>query len=213
MVDPVAAARRAIVQAANGKTSINRVRDAIAKERSVTELRRVTEASSVAATNGDGLVKRVAKHIVDLAESRIDRLIEDPTWDGDVDDKRQKLVDDFVSFASKKLEIDELPEIEISDDKSEAKKMKSLGYMTRAGKIWVYFGERFLPDVLRTLGHELVHWKQHEDDRLSDDAGKDGSEEENEANSKAAVLMREYGRDNPSIFEGKGSLSLRSSYK
>ena len=32
-------------------------------------------------------------------------------------------------------------------------------------------------------------------------AGKDGSEIENEANSKAAVMMREFGRDNPTIFE------------
>jgi hypothetical protein len=31
--------------------------------------------------------------------------------------------------------------------------------------------------------------------------GKDGSETENEANAMAGVLMREFGRENPEIFE------------
>jgi hypothetical protein len=199
----VTSARRAIVNAANGKISLKKIEAAIAKERSVTELRKVSQTVSLAASAGDELVKRVAKKILKLSENKIDTLIEDPNWDGDVDDERRKIVDHFIEFAAKKLKIDELPDIEISDDKAEAKKMRSLGYMMRSGKIWVYFGERFLPDVLRTLGHELVHWRQHEEDRLGEDAGKDGSEEENEANSKAAVMMREYGRDNPKIFEGR----------
>ena len=32
---------------------------------------------------------------------------------------------------------------------------------------------------------------------------KDGSETENEANAKAGVIMRKFGRENPQIFEGK----------
>jgi len=51
----------------------------------------------------------------------------------------------------------------------------------------------------------MVHCKQLEDDRLDlanpAESGKDGSEIENEANSKAAVMMREFGRNNPEIYE------------
>jgi Zn-dependent peptidase ImmA (M78 family) len=58
-----------------------------------------------------------------------------------------------------------------------------------------------MADILRTLAHELVHHMQNLDDRLTDNSGDDGSPEENEANALAAVIMRQYGRENSHIYE------------
>jgi Zn-dependent peptidase ImmA (M78 family) len=56
-------------------------------------------------------------------------------------------------------------------------------------------------DVCRTLAHELVHFKQDLDNQLEDaDAGSTGSPQENEANAKAAVIMRNWGKLHPKLF-------------
>lgn len=67
----------------------------------------------------------------------------------------------------------------------------------------VYAKNRALVDVCRSIAHELVHHRQNLDDRLLDIVkdGSDGSPIENEANSLAGVIMRQYGRVHPEIYE------------
>jgi hypothetical protein len=60
-----------------------------------------------------------------------------------------------------------------------------------------------MADILRTLGHELVHRKQDEDGRIDMNSGETGSKIENEANAKAGVLLREFGQQNKQIYESK----------
>ena len=64
-------------------------------------------------------------------------------------------------------------------------------------------GGRHLADCLRTLAHELVHHKQDVDGRFDgvEMAGETGSTFENEANSEAGIMLRNYGRANPCIYE------------
>ena len=63
--------------------------------------------------------------------------------------------------------------------------------------------DRTLPlrQLLETVAHEMVHHMQNLDDRLTPTSGEDGSPDENEANSLAAVIMRKFGRENPDIYE------------
>jgi hypothetical protein len=55
-------------------------------------------------------------------------------------------------------------------------------------------------DVLRTLAHELVHAKQNELQLLTPDSGETGHDHENDANAIAGILMRDYGKQNPDIY-------------
>ena len=97
---------------------------------------------------------------------------------------------------------DNKPNVVISQDESEAANMASFGkYTPETGEIRVVGTNRNLADILRTLAHEMVHFKQHSDGKLHADSNNDGSEVENEANAKAAVIMREFGKANPIIFE------------
>jgi hypothetical protein len=52
-------------------------------------------------------------------------------------------------------------------------------------------------DTLRTLAHELVHWKQSLANVLHPKSGDAGSEHENEANYLAGVIMREFNHTHP----------------
>ena len=80
--------------------------------------------------------------------------------------------------------------------------MSSFGkYVPSNDDIRVVAANRNLADVLRTLAHELVHHKQKINGVLDINSNETGSNEENEANSVAAVIMRNYGKEHPIIFE------------
>jgi antirestriction protein ArdC len=106
---------------------------------------------------------------------------------------------DFIRFCIAELGITTGPNIKIGDDHAKAQEHRAMGYYSPAeNTIWVLRGQRVPADWYRTLAHELVHWRQRERGETLD--GADGSETENEANSKAAVLLREWGRQNPDIY-------------
>jgi hypothetical protein len=54
-------------------------------------------------------------------------------------------------------------------------------------------------DILRTLAHEYVHYKQIVDGKQIKSHA--GSPSENEANAKAGEIMRKYGRLHPELFD------------
>ena len=106
---------------------------------------------------------------------------------------------DFIGFCIDQLEIQTSPKIRIGDDHKKAQQVRAMGYYSPVDNlIWVLRGQRVPADWYRTLAHELVHWRQRELGQVMD--GSDGSELENEANSKAAVLLREWGRRHEEIY-------------
>jgi len=118
-------------------------------------------------------------------------------------EKRLEIIKTFVGFVDDKLQLgDDMPEIIISYDADEAKNMRSFGKNTPQTKeIRVVDKNRNLADTLRTLCHELKHTDQFVKGRLNPTSGNDGTEFENEANAFAGVVMREFGRKYPIIFE------------
>jgi len=47
-------------------------------------------------------------------------------------------------------------------------------------------------DIFRTLAHEIIHYNQRKSGKELN--GNDGSVNENEANSRAAVILRKYSK-------------------
>ena len=92
--------------------------------------------------------------------------------------------------------------------------MHSLGvYNDKNDELLVVKGPRLTADILRTLGHELVHRKQDELGLLGPDSGMTGSPIENEANAAAGILMRTFGKYRPEIFESLTEESTTEKYK
>jgi hypothetical protein len=109
-------------------------------------------------------------------------------------------VEQFCQFCWSRLKWSTKPVIVVTDDHAEAQDIKSMGsFHPRTGEIRVLRGARLTADWYRTLAHELVHHAQRDSGQTLD--GADGSTIENEANSQAAVILREYGRLNPQIFK------------
>jgi Zn-dependent peptidase ImmA (M78 family) len=117
--------------------------------------------------------------------------------------EKEDIINDFYAFVDTKLNIgQEKPKIRLINDKSFTQKNKSFAnYNPNNHNIEVYSGDRIFADVLRSLAHELVHHKQNILGQLDNKSGETGSKHENQANSLAGSIMREYSKKNSSIFE------------
>jgi cytidyltransferase-like protein len=126
-----------------------------------------------------------------------------PLKEGRLNESETATIGEFIKFAIKNLEIQNPPRnLSLSYDTNKAKEMRSFGYFSpNDNKIWVYCANRNMADILRTLAHELVHRKQDEDGRISYESGKTGSDIENEANARAGVLLRYFGKQHEEIYQ------------
>ena len=118
--------------------------------------------------------------------------------------EKQGIILDFIEYCKNALQINTLPKIVLEQDKMWATTMRSFGqYSPSESSLVVYIGNRNLADILRTLAHELVHHRQNEKGMLSANSGNTGSKIEDQANSIAGILMRNYGKKNSLIYETK----------
>jgi len=114
--------------------------------------------------------------------------------------KDQNLLE-FVKHCKSKIGYTKTAKVRIFDDHEFAKKIKSMAaFIPSRDEIWVLRGNRVRADWYRSLAHELVHARQREQGTV-ELTNEDGHESENEANSLAGVILREYGRQDPSIYE------------
>jgi hypothetical protein len=113
------------------------------------------------------------------------------------------ILHEFVRFAAKDLELESLPKFDFMFDTKRSLENKSFGgYAPGAEHITITVKNRHVMDVCRTLAHELVHYSQDLKSELEDDdAGATGSPQENEANARAAVIMRNWGKLHPNLFD------------
>lgn len=116
--------------------------------------------------------------------------------------KEKDIIDSFVEYATGYLNIKTAPSIRLDSSVVSAYENRSFGsYSPGEHTIRINTGNRHIADVLRTLGHELVHHAQNEQGVLHNESGQTGSEHENEANALAGVLLRNFGKSNPLIYE------------
>jgi Zn-dependent peptidase ImmA (M78 family) len=118
-------------------------------------------------------------------------------------EKKEEIIFELVKFVADKLGLgSDIPKIILSYDENVAQKMSSFGKCTpEIDEIRVVVINRNLADVCRTLVHELKHYDQYKKGTLNQNSNDTGSSEENEANAFAGIIMREFGKNNPIIFE------------
>ena len=109
-------------------------------------------------------------------------------------------IDDFVDFVTGDLDLDDDFTVNITNDSDDVETLAS--YDINDKEVTVLGKNRALPDIIRSVAHELVHHKQNERGELTGrkEEGEDGSPWEDEANAKAGEIVRKYGRENPEIY-------------
>ena len=107
----------------------------------------------------------------------------------------------FLIIAKQEIGLDRLPEIHWSWDPKVAPDSPSFGRFTNDDKaIKIIMRNRHPIDIMRTLAHELVHYKQDTEHRIGPRSGETGSPIENEANALAGQIMRRFDHENPQLF-------------
>lgn len=112
---------------------------------------------------------------------------------------------DFLPVAVKELDIKSLPKIKFLS-KLDNEDQPTFGRFSHDGKkamIELNIVNRHPVDVLRTLAHELVHYKQFVHKQLGPNSGDTGSSAENEAHVVAGIIMRHFDKQHPEYLSSK----------
>lgn len=121
-------------------------------------------------------------------------------------DERQvfvKMLDDFLPIAMKILNLDKLPKF-IFVHKLQHDIQPSFGeYRPDQKSLTVALTNRHPNDILRTIAHELTHYKQDTLDQLGPDSGRTGSPTENQAHVMAGIIMRNFNKQYPDYLKVK----------
>jgi hypothetical protein len=104
----------------------------------------------------------------------------------------------FLVFLKRELRLTyDIPYVLI-DDSDFAKDNMTFGMMKK-NILYISIVNRHPIDILRTVSHEFIHYKQVVDGKKI--TSQPGSPAENEANAKAGEIMRKYGRLHPELFD------------
>ncbi len=115
-------------------------------------------------------------------------------------DNMKNIITEFIKYSIQTLKLSgPYPKIMLTTDKT---KTPTYGhYDPNNNTIVVYTKNRSTGDILRTIAHELIHRKQESLGKLGPDSGTTGSPQENQANSIAGIMLRNFGKEYPEIFE------------
>ena len=109
----------------------------------------------------------------------------------------KEFIKNHIHWVADQIGISHLPKIELLDKPVDT----TFGQYTPNEKsIRLVVAGRHPIDVLRTLAHELTHYKQDTENNLPNGAGETGTDQENEANANAGIIMRDFAEKNPEYF-------------
>jgi hypothetical protein len=114
-----------------------------------------------------------------------------------------KIMGDFLPVAMKELKLKVLPDFKLVLRVPENEQPTFGKFVPDENKIYLAIDQRHPLDILRTLAHELVHFKQGIEHKLNPNSGKTGSPEENEAHEFAGIIMRNFNKTHPQYFNDR----------
>ena len=126
--------------------------------------------------------------------------------------KQLTLIDalrDFLPIAIAHLELDHIPKIKLVKSLDDT----TFGHFNSNEQvIYAVVANRNPVDILRTIAHEMTHYKQGQEHQLTNDSGETGSTVEDEANAEGGVIMREFNEQFPQYLQSS-SVQLAESVK
>lgn len=111
------------------------------------------------------------------------------------------LLRDFLPLAMKHLNITSLPDFKLVARVPDDEQPTFGKFVPDENRIYLAIEQRHPLDILRTLAHELTHFRQGIEHKLGPDSGETGSPAENEAHEVAGVIMRHFNKEHPQYFQ------------
>ena len=106
----------------------------------------------------------------------------------------------FIKFAAQQLGLEKIPDVEFVGHEEDSH--NAFGHFQHADNvIKVRTIDRHPLDVMRTIAHEMAHYKWRLDGKVGTNVP--GGQSENYAHARAGEIMRRYDNLNPSEFKAK----------
>jgi hypothetical protein len=112
-------------------------------------------------------------------------------------DKFVEMFKKFLPVAMYYIGIKSLPKMKFEKSIGDVDQPTFGMYVNHEKTLYVALANRHPNDILRTVAHELTHYKQDSQHELNPDSGTTGSPEENEANATAGIVMRHFNKMHP----------------
>lgn len=109
----------------------------------------------------------------------------------------------FLPLAMGYLELDHLPRMVFEKTVGDTDQPTFGKYVNDEKTLYIALANRHPNDILRTVAHELTHYKQDTEHQIDADSGRTGSPIENEANAKAGIIMRLFNQRYPQYLKVK----------
>ncbi len=110
---------------------------------------------------------------------------------------------DFFPLAMQVLELDKLPEVHFEPELNTGSQPSFGMYVNGENVLYVALRNRHPVDILRTVAHELAHYRQDLRGELTDRSGETGSPQENQAHELAGIIMRHFNKKYPQYLRSK----------
>ncbi len=101
------------------------------------------------------------------------------------------------------LELKTLPTIKLEKSLADNEQPTFGRYHNGDHIIYLGIANRHPLDIIRTLAHEMVHYKQDLKNMLDHNSGKTGSPIENQAHAVAGAIVRHLHKQHPEFFSAK----------
>jgi Zn-dependent peptidase ImmA (M78 family) len=123
--------------------------------------------------------------------------------DKDIKENFVDMFSKFLPLAMHYIDLKSLPKMIFMTD-VESPEQPTFGmYVNNENILYVALANRHPVDILRTVAHELVHYKQDTEHQLNIDSGQTGSPEENQAHQVAGIVMRHFNKRYPEFLKSK----------
>lgn len=109
----------------------------------------------------------------------------------------------FLPLAMEHIGLKNLPKMVFITNVEDSEQPTFGMYENDDKTLYVALSNRHPNDILRTVAHELVHYKQDIEDSLVDSSGATGSPHENEANATAGIVMRHFNKQYPEFLSSR----------
>lgn len=109
----------------------------------------------------------------------------------------------FLPLAMEDLGVDRLPKMKFESEIHTGEQPSFGMYVNGENTLYVALKNRHPVDILRTVAHELVHFRQDMNGELNDQSGETGSPHENQAHEVAGVIMRHFNKRYPEYLKSK----------
>jgi hypothetical protein len=125
------------------------------------------------------------------------------TFNSETKEQFMDMFSKFLPLAMHYIDLKSLPKMVFMTDVDSPDQPTFGQYINGEHILLVALSNRHPVDILRTVAHELVHYKQDTEHQLNVDSGQTGSPEENQANQVAGIVMRHFNKKYPEFLKSK----------